>query len=166
MCISISTVIRALALPFTRCPSSVRSRPAVSATPRAGVESLAPNRADRPTRKPAPSASWQTWRGALIDVAIRGDLARSDVLEAQVRRMLADERARSLVDSFAAQWPYPRNLEAVIPDMRLFPDFDDNLRQAMRQETELFFERILREDRSVLELIKADYTYLNERLAK
>ncbi|HTM55217.1 MAG TPA: DUF1592 domain-containing protein [Pirellulales bacterium] len=102
----------------------------------------------------------------LLDVAIRGDLARSDVLEAQVRRMLADERSRSLVDNFAAQWLYLRNLEAVIPDMRLFPDFDDNLRQAMRQETELFFESILREDRSVLELIKADHTYLNERLAK
>jgi hypothetical protein len=102
----------------------------------------------------------------LLDLAIRGELNRSDVLEAQVRRMLADERSRSLVNNFAAQWLYLRNLEAVIPDMRLFPDFDDNLRQALRQETELFVESILREDRSVLELIKADYTYLNERLAK
>jgi mono/diheme cytochrome c family protein len=102
----------------------------------------------------------------LLDVAIRGELERSDVLEAQVRRMLADERSRSLVSNFAGQWLYLRNLEDVIPDMRLFPDFDDNLRQALRQETELFVESILREDRSVLELIKADYTYLNERLAK
>ncbi len=102
----------------------------------------------------------------LLDLAIRGDLSRADVLERQVRRMLADERSRSLVSNFAGQWLYLRNLEAAIPDMRLFPDFDDNLRQAMRQETELFFESILREDRSVLDLIKADYTYLNERLAK
>ena len=80
--------------------------------------------------------------------------------------MLADERSRSLVSNFAGQWLYLRNLDSVIPDMRLFPDFDDNLRQALRQETELFFESILREDRSVLDLIKADYTYLNERLAK
>jgi hypothetical protein len=80
--------------------------------------------------------------------------------------MLADERSRSLVSNFAGQWLYLRNLDAVIPDMRLFPDFDDNLRQSLRQETELFVESILREDRSVLDLIKADYTFLNERLAK
>jgi len=80
--------------------------------------------------------------------------------------MLADERSRSLVSNFAGQWLYLRNLDAVVPDMRLFPDFDDNLRQAFRQETEHFFESILREDRSVLDLIRADYTYLNERLAK
>jgi hypothetical protein len=70
------------------------------------------------------------------------------------------------VTNFAGQWLYLRNLEAVIPDMRLFQDFDDNLRQAMRQETELFFESIVREDRSVLDLLKTDYTYLNERLAR
>ena len=74
--------------------------------------------------------------------------------------------SQSLVTNFAGQWLYLRNLESVIPDMRLFPDFDDNLRQALRQETELFFESIVREDRSVLDLIKADYTFLNERLAK
>lgn len=102
----------------------------------------------------------------LLDLAIRGELSRPEVLEGQVRRMLADERSRSLVDNFAGQWLYLRNLEAAIPDMRLFPDFDDNLRQALRQETELFFASILREDRSALDLIKADYTYLNERLAK
>jgi len=80
--------------------------------------------------------------------------------------MLADKRSESLVTDFADQWLYLRNLDSINPDMRLFPDFDDNLRQAMRQETELFFESILREDRSVLDLIKAGYTFLNERLAK
>lgn len=102
----------------------------------------------------------------LLNLAIDGKLSRPDALEQQVRRMLADERSRSLARNFAGQWLYLRNLEAVVPDMRLYPDFDDNLRQAMRQETELFFESILREDRSVLDFIKADYTYLNERLAK
>jgi uncharacterized protein DUF1588/uncharacterized protein DUF1592/uncharacterized protein DUF1585 len=80
--------------------------------------------------------------------------------------MLADPRSRSLVSNFAGQWLYLRNLESATPDLRLFPDFDDNLRQAFRQETELFFESVLREDRNVLDLLKADYTYLNERLAK
>jgi hypothetical protein len=102
----------------------------------------------------------------LLDLATRGELSRPDVLEKQVRRMLADKRSRSLASNFAGQWLYLRNLESITPDMRLFPDFDDNLRQALRQETELFFESILREDRSVLDLIKADSTYLNERLAK
>ena len=102
----------------------------------------------------------------LLDLAARGELRRPDVLEQQVRRMLADERSRSLVTNFAGQWLYLRNLDSITPDMRLFPDFDDNLRQAMRQETELFFESIVREDRSVLDLLKADYTFLNERLAK
>ena len=102
----------------------------------------------------------------LLGLAAAGQLRRPEVLEQQVTRMLADERSQSLVTNFAGQWLYLRNLEAVIPDMRLFPDFDDNLRQAMRQETELFFESILREDRSVLDLIKTDYTFLNERLAK
>lgn len=102
----------------------------------------------------------------LLELAVRGDLNQPEVLEKQVRRMLADDRSRSLVSNFADQWLYLRNLDSAVPDMRLFPDFDDNLRQAFRQETELFFESILREDRSVLDLIKADYTYLNERLAK
>jgi mono/diheme cytochrome c family protein len=102
----------------------------------------------------------------LLDLAASGELGRPKVLEQQVRRMLADRRSEALVTNFAEQWLYLRNLESVTPDMRLFPDFDDNLRQAMRQETELFFESILREDRSVLDFIKADYTYLNERLAK
>ena len=80
--------------------------------------------------------------------------------------MLADPRANTLVTNFAAQWLHLRNLDSVTPDLRLFPDFDDNLRQAFRQETELFFQSILREDRTVLDLLTADYTYLNERLAK
>jgi hypothetical protein len=80
--------------------------------------------------------------------------------------MLADPRSRSLIDNFANQWLYLRNLSSITPNHRLFPDFDDNLRQAFRLETELFFESILREDRSVMDLLKADYTFLNERLAK
>ena len=102
----------------------------------------------------------------LLDLAARGQLGNADVLEQQTRRMLADDRAQALVSNFAGQWLYLRNLESMTPDGRLYPDFDDNLRQAFRQETELFFASILREDRSVLDLLKSDYTYLNERLAK
>ncbi len=102
----------------------------------------------------------------LLDLAIRSELGKPMVLEQQVRRMLADSRSRSLVSNFAGQWLYLRNLDSITPDLRLFPDFDDNLRQAFRQETELFFESVLREDRSVLSLLKSDYTFLNERLAK
>ena len=102
----------------------------------------------------------------LLDAAIQGKLQTPAVLEQQVRRMLADERSRALVNNFAEQWLYLRNLASTTPDMRLFPDFDDNLRQAFRKETELFFESILREDRSVLDLLGADYTFVNERLAK
>ena len=80
--------------------------------------------------------------------------------------MLADPRSRSLVTNFAGQWLHLRNLDSITPDLRLFPDFDDNLRQAFRRETELLFESVLREDRSVLDLLKADHTFLNERLAK
>ena len=102
----------------------------------------------------------------LLDLAARGELSQPDVLEQQVRRMLADERSRSLVTNFAGQWLYLRNLDSVIPDMRLFPDFDDNLRQALRQETEL----LLREHRARrpqrARSVQADYTFLNERLAK
>ena len=101
----------------------------------------------------------------LLDTAIRGELHRPKVLEKQTRRMLADARSRNLASNFAEQWLYLRNLESFTPDLRLFPDFDDNLRQAFRQETDLFFESVLREDRSVLDLLKADYTFLNERLA-
>ena len=102
----------------------------------------------------------------LIEAASRGALRDPAVLEAQVRRMLADERSASLVTNFAAQWLYLRNLPAVSPDFIVFPDFDETLRRALRQETELFFESVLREDRGVLDLITADYTFMNERLAR
>ncbi len=103
----------------------------------------------------------------LLALAGRGELAQPAVLEAQARRMLADPRARqSLVANFAGQWLHLRNLDGITPDGRLFPDFDDNLRQAMRRETELHVEEILRNDGSVLALLKSDHTFLNERLAK
>ncbi|HEV8147867.1 MAG TPA: DUF1592 domain-containing protein [Bryobacteraceae bacterium] len=102
----------------------------------------------------------------LLDAAIKGKLKTPAALEHQVRRMLADSRSQALTTNFAAQWLYLRNLASVNPDMRLFADFDDNLRLAFRQETEMFFESILREDRSVLDLLRANYTFLNERLAK
>jgi hypothetical protein len=102
----------------------------------------------------------------LLDVAIAGRLHEPAVLEREVRRMLADSRSRALVINFASQWLRLRNLDSITPDMRMFPDFDDNLRQAFRQETELFFDSILREDRSVLDLLSANYTFVNERLAK
>jgi mono/diheme cytochrome c family protein len=102
----------------------------------------------------------------LLEAAIRGKLKTPAVLEQQVRRMLSDARSRALVNNFAEQWLYLRNLSSMTPDMRLFPDFDDNLRQSFREETELFFESIMREDRSVLDLLRANYTFVNERLAK
>lgn len=102
----------------------------------------------------------------LTSLAIRGDLGNPAILEQQVKRMLQDRRSEALAGSFAAQWLYLRNLDSVRPDARLFIDFDDNLRQALHRETELFFGSILREDRNVLDLLRADYTYLNERLAK
>jgi hypothetical protein len=102
----------------------------------------------------------------LLTAAANNTLHTPAVLNTQVKRMLADPRSRALIDNFAAQWLHLRNLDSVTPDMRGFPDFDDNLRQAFRRETELFFDSVLREDRSVLTLLKADYTFLNERLAK
>ena len=103
---------------------------------------------------------------ALLDSAIRGELRRPDVLERHVRRMLADPRSYNLASNFAGQWLRLRNLTSVDPNVRLYPDFDDNLRQAFRLETELFVDSVVREDRSVLDLLRADYTFLNERLAK
>ncbi len=102
----------------------------------------------------------------LLEAAIRGDLRRPERLEQQVRRMLDDPRSASLVTNFAAQWLHLRSLESATPDLRRFIDFDDNLRQAFRRETELFFEHILRADRPVTELLAADYSFVNERLAK
>jgi hypothetical protein len=102
----------------------------------------------------------------LLRTAENGSLSKPAVLERQARRMLADPRALSLVSNFASQWLYLRNLDSAAPDMRTFTDFDDNLRQAFRQETELFLGHLLRTDRSVLEMIRADYTFLNQRLAE
>jgi hypothetical protein len=102
----------------------------------------------------------------LLDAASLGKLHTPAVLGEQVRRMLADPRSSALVNNFADQWLYLRNLDSTNPDMRLFVDFDDNLRQAFRRETELFFESIMREDRNILDLLRANYTFLNERLAK
>ncbi|HEY7087124.1 MAG TPA: DUF1592 domain-containing protein [Tepidisphaeraceae bacterium] len=102
----------------------------------------------------------------LLSLAESGKLHEPAILAQQTRRMLADRRSDSLVTNFAAQWLKLRNLESITPDARLFPDFDDNLRQAFRRETELCFEEMMREDRSVLELIRTDHTFLNERLAK
>src|SRR5207253_1829147 len=95
----------------------------------------------------------------LLDAAVRGQLREPAELNRQVRRMLADARSAALVESFAEQWLYLRNLASVTPDVRLFPDFDDNLRQAMRRETEMLFESVVREDRNVLDLVRANYTF-------
>ncbi|MBI4888044.1 MAG: DUF1592 domain-containing protein [Acidobacteria bacterium] len=102
----------------------------------------------------------------LLDLAERRRLRARGVLERQVARMLADPRANTLVSNFAGQWLYLRNVAAVLPDPSAFPDFDENLRTALAQETQLFFESMLREDRSLLDLLRADYTFLNERLAR
>jgi hypothetical protein len=101
----------------------------------------------------------------LLNVAVQGRLSDRQVLERQVRRMLADPKSRALVTNFAGQWLQVRNLRNMAPNANEFPDFDDNLRQAFRQEAEMFFESIVREDRSVVDLMTADYTFLNERLA-
>ncbi len=100
----------------------------------------------------------------LTGLAARGQLTPN--LEAQVRRMLKDPRADALVENFALQWLQLRNLKTVAPDPKLFPEFDDNLRAAMFKETELFFGAVMREDRSILDLIDADFTFVNGRLAR
>ena len=102
----------------------------------------------------------------LLAVATEGKLKDPTVLDQQVKRMLADPRAQALVTNFADQWLYLRNLKNIQPDFQNFPDFDDNLRQAMRRETELFVGSIIKEDRSALDLLNADYTFVNERLAR
>ncbi|HYW31439.1 MAG TPA: DUF1592 domain-containing protein [Gemmatimonas sp.] len=103
---------------------------------------------------------------ALISAASHGTLSQPAVLERQVRRMLADPRADALATRFAAQWLRLPDLDVVQPDIRQYPDFDEGLRIAMRQETEHFFANLVRKDRSVLELYSADYTFVNERLAQ
>jgi hypothetical protein len=102
----------------------------------------------------------------LLRVAAAGKLHVPAVLDRQVRRMLADKKAVALVDNFAGQWLYLRNLRTMVPNSLEFPDFDDNLRQAFQQETELFFATIMHEDRSVLDLMNGDFTFINERLAR
>lgn len=102
----------------------------------------------------------------LLDLAARGRLHDDEVLRGQVRRMTRDPRARGLADGFAAQWLGTRPLGTTVrPDARTFPEFDDELAAAMREETALFFDAIVREDRSVLDVLHADYTFVNERLA-
>ena len=102
----------------------------------------------------------------LLAAAERGELGAPAVFEAQVERMLADPRSAALVDNFAGQWLTLRNAAAVRPDEDAFPDFGEGLRQAFRRETELLFDSVLREDRSALDLLAADYTFVNERLAR
>jgi hypothetical protein len=102
----------------------------------------------------------------LLNVAAQGKLKDPAVLEQQVKRMLADKRSSAMIVNFAEQWLFLRNLKNSTPDLETFPDFDDNLRQAMKEETTLFFDSIMREDRSVVDLLNADYTFVNERLAR
>jgi Protein of unknown function (DUF1592)/Protein of unknown function (DUF1588)/Protein of unknown function (DUF1585)/Protein of unknown function (DUF1587)/Protein of unknown function (DUF1595)/Planctomycete cytochrome C len=102
----------------------------------------------------------------LLRLAGEGKLKNPAVFDRQVRRMLADPKSQALVDNFAGQWLQLRNLRNVQPNSDLFPDFDDNLRQSFRRETELLFESVVQEDRSALDLLTADYTFVNERLAR
>ena len=103
----------------------------------------------------------------LMNLAVAGRLRQPGVLTAQVKRMIEDEKADALINNFTGQWLQLRNLESkVAPDLLMFPDFDDNIRKAFRRETEMFFGYILRENRSAMELLSADYTFVNERLAK
>ena len=102
----------------------------------------------------------------LLAVAERGELSDVSVLKGQVRRMLADQRSQALVKNFVGQWLFLRNIPRIQPDSAAFPNFDDNLRQALEQETELLVESTLREDRSVADLLNTDYTFVNQRLAE
>ena len=114
--------------------------------------------------------SFFLWSGIpddeLLEAAIKGTLRKPGVLDQQVKRMLADPRADALSANFAGQWLQLRTIEGTAPNEYLFPNFGENLRRDFRRETELFFQSILRENRSVLEFLTADYTFLNERLAK
>ncbi len=102
----------------------------------------------------------------LLSVAERGGLMDEAMLVQQIERMLADPRSEALVSNFAGQWLFLRNIPRVLPDPYAFPDFDENLREALQRETELLVLSMLREDRSVVELLDSDYTFLNERLAR
>jgi hypothetical protein len=110
---------------------------------------------------------WSTMPDAeLMRVAAAGQLRQPAVLTAQVRRMLKDPKSDGLVENFGGQWLQLKNMDVVKPDPERFPEFDESLRQSMRKETELFFANMIREDRSVLDFLDADYTFLNERLAR
>ena len=102
---------------------------------------------------------------ALLDDAVRGGLREPGVLEGHVRRMLADPRSSAMIDNFVGQWLLLRNIPSVTPDPNIFPTFDENLRDAFRRESELFVEHVMREDGSLVDLLDADYTFVNERLA-
>jgi mono/diheme cytochrome c family protein len=102
----------------------------------------------------------------LLTAAESGKLKDSAILEQQVRRMLASPKANALVTNFGGQWLYVRNMRGVTPDPNVFPEFDDNLREAMQRETELFIESLIRDDRPAIDLLTANYTFLNERLAR
>jgi mono/diheme cytochrome c family protein len=102
----------------------------------------------------------------LLRLAAAGRLSQPAVLDAQVRRMLADPKSSAVVNNFAGQWLHLRNVRSLLPNSDVFPDFDDNLRQGFRRETEMLFESVMREDRNVLDLLRADYTFVNERLAR
>jgi Protein of unknown function (DUF1592)/Protein of unknown function (DUF1588)/Protein of unknown function (DUF1585) len=102
----------------------------------------------------------------LLDLAEKNKLHEPDVLHAEVERMLMDPKAQALVDNFAGQWLYLRNLAVAKPDPEIFADFDESLRDSFLEETDLFFQSILREDRPVTDLLDANYTYLNQRLAE
>lgn len=102
----------------------------------------------------------------LLNIAAQGKLKDPETLHAQVIRMLADPRSDALSDDFATQWLNIKSIQGIDPDLDVFPNFDDNLRQAMLQETELFFSSVVREDRSALDLLIGNYTFLNERLAE
>ena len=119
-----------------------------------------------PNPQLATRLSYFLWSSLPDDELMDSDLADPLVLEKQVRRMLRDPRSEALVNNFANQWLQLRNLNAISPDLRLFPDFDDNLRQSFKRETELLFQAVLQEDRKITDLIGADFTFLNERLAQ
>ena len=102
----------------------------------------------------------------LLTLASQKKLNDPLVLEQQVKRMLADKRSNAMIENFVEQWLHLRNLKTSSPDLQVYPDFDDNLRRAFKEETSLFFDSIMREDRSVMDLLNADYTFVNERLAR
>jgi hypothetical protein len=114
--------------------------------------------------------SYFLWSSApddqLLRLAAQGRLSQSAMLERETRRLLADPRARTLTTNFAAKWLLLQNLKEVTPDLHLYPNYDKNLAQSMRRETELLFESVMREDRSIFDLLTADYTYVDERLAR